>query len=276
MRERNRGRGENQKSKIQQNRYDEDQAKRLRELMKRVVTIASGKGGVGKTTLSVNIANEISKMGKKVMLVDADLSLANADMLLGVIPKRHIGHYIEGNAPLRSVVVRVRPNFEFIPAASGVTKLTKLTENQFRKIKAIVSDTNSNIVIFDSAAGIGQNVIRFSLISSTVLLVVSPDPVSITDSYALIKVITKSGYSGRIFVVINMVTNEKEKHIAFNTLKKVSEKYLGLSPEFLGYVPWDEKVKESFKLQKLVTEAFPNSQASYHIRKISEELIKRM
>ncbi len=253
----------------------EDQAKRLREIMgKKVITICSGKGGVGKTTISVALSIELSKLNRKVLLIDADLSLANADLLLGVVPKFHIGNYLEGNVNLNSIIEEINPNLEFIPAASGITKFTNLTDAQLRKIKNLISSRNPQIVIFDAPAGIGENVINFCKMASHIVLVITPDPVSITDAYALMKIIKKEVMSNKnIFTIVNMISKLSEKDIAHSTISKVAEKYLGIVPKLLGSIPYDESVRESFRLQKPFNIVFPKSKASESIRQIAKDLL---
>lgn len=252
----------------------EDQAKRLRELMgKKIFAIASGKGGVGKTTIAVNLSIELARLGKKTLLLDGDVSLANADLLLGITPKKHIGHYIQGNSSLEEIIEMVDTNLYFIPGASGVTKLTNLTDSNIKKISDILSRLDSNIVVVDLPAGIGRNVISLAMLSQNLIVVVTPDPVSVTDSYSMIKVLTKSGYTSKIYVIVNMIRNQREKEITFSTLQKVAYKYLGISPELLGAITLDESVRESFCLQKPYVKAFPKARASADIKEIALKLI---
>ncbi|GBD03095.1 Flagellum site-determining protein YlxH [bacterium HR19] len=253
-----------------------DQAEKLRRISKKIISVASGKGGVGKTTIAVNLAYGISQTGRKTLLVDADLTLANADLILGITPKKHIGHYLEGNISLNELIEKINDKLDFIAGSSGIVKLNQLTENQMKKIKNIFNEWDGNIIILDLPAGIGKNVINFSLISQAVIVVINPDPVSITDSYALSKVISKSGFQGKIFVVVNMVSNPREKDIAFFTFRNVCQKYLGITPELLGSIPFDESVRESFRMQKLLINSFPKSKASESIKKMIQEIISKI
>lgn len=252
-----------------------DQAEKLRELMrKKVFAVASGKGGVGKTTVSVNLSVELSRLGKKVLLIDGDISLANADIILGITPKKHIGHYIQGNSSIDEIIERVDTNLYFVPGASGVVRLTNLTENSLKKIKDIFSYFQSDITIIDLPAGIGKNAISLGMIADIIIVVVTPDPVSVTDCYSFIKVLTKSGFGGKIYVIVNMVRNQREKDVTFNTLNKVSQKYLGIQINLLGHISYDESVRESFCLQKPYVKTFPKSKASSDIKDIARKIIE--
>ncbi len=255
-----------------------DQAERLREVMGKkigkIFAIASGKGGVGKTTISVNISIELAKLGKKVLLIDGDISLANADIILGVVPKKHIGHYIQGNSSLEEVIEKVDTNLFFIPGASGVTKLTNLTDSNIRKIKDITTSFDSDITLIDLPAGIGRNAISLAMISNYVIVVATPDPVSVTDAYSFIKVLNKAGFGGKIFIIANMVRNQREKDITFSTLQKVSQKYLGISLDYLGSISYDDSVRESFYIQKPYIKIFPKSKSSNDTREISRKILE--
>lgn len=251
-----------------------DQADKLREYMgRKIFAIASGKGGVGKTTVAVNLAVELARIGKKILLVDGDISLANADLLLGISPKKHIGHYIQGNSSLEEVIEVVDVNLYFVPGASGVMKLTSLTESNLRKIQEIFNYPDSGIVVVDLPAGIGKNVISLAMMSPNVIVVVTPDPVSVTDSYSLIKVLTRSGYHGNIYVIVNMVKNQRERELTFSTLQKVTQKYLGRSIEFLGHISFDEAIRESFCLQRPYVKVFPKSKAAEDMREIAKNIV---
>lgn len=254
----------------------EDQAERLREVMKKknkVFAMASGKGGVGKTTLSVNLSIEIAKLGKKVLLIDGDVSLANADIILGIVPKKHIGHYIQGNSSLEEIIEKVDTNLFFIPGASGIAKLTNLTEANIKKIKDITTNFDSDITLIDLPAGIGKNAISLAIMSNYVIVVVTPDPVSVTDAYSFVKVLAKSGFEGKIFIIVNMVRNPREKEITYSTLQRVSQKYLGISVHFLGAVNYDEAVRDSFFLQKPFIKVFPKAKSSSDTREIARKIL---
>lgn len=251
----------------------EAQAETLKRIAgKKIITVSSGKGGVGKTTVAVNVALATSDMGKRTLLIDADFPLGNADIILGVVPKVHIRHYIEGSKSFDEVRVEV-DSLSFIPASSGSDRLSILPEGKLERIIHDIRMSNFDFIFIDTQAGIGSNVIWFNSISSLAMIVVNPEPASIMDAYALIKTLRRRRITKDISVVCNMAS-EREAHAAFTTLERAVGKFLGMSASFMGSIPRDERVFLSFRIQKPLVKAFPQSPASESVRKIAQALVK--
>jgi flagellar biosynthesis protein FlhG len=245
-----------------------DQAAGLRKMVHtkpvRVIAVTSGKGGVGKTNVSVNLGVSLSKMGKEVMLLDADLGLANIDVLLGLRPTMNLSHVMEGQCNLEEIILDGPAGLKVIPAASGVQKMAELSPMENAGIIRAFSDLNArmDVLIVDTAAGIADSVISFAKASQEVVVVVCDEPASITDAYALIKLMSQEHGQQRFRVLSNMVRSVQEGRNLFAKISRVTDQYLDVTLDFMGMIPFDEKVRKAVQKQKSVVDIFPDCSAS--------------
>jgi len=243
----------------------------------RVICVSSGKGGVGKSNIVVNLACAFDLMGKKVLVLDADLGLANIDVLLGLAPKENISHVLEGKRQLREVLVSGPGNIRIMPASSGVQELTRLTDEQKLQFLQLLDEleTDVDILLVDTAAGISDTVLYFNLAAHERIVVVTPEPTSLTDAYALIKVLYTRHGERHFRILANSVHNEKGGKSIFAQMSKVADHFLdGISLDFLGSIPNDPDVPRAVLQQKALVEAFPNAPAARAFITIAEKIIK--
>ncbi|MDX8392187.1 MAG: MinD/ParA family protein [Mariprofundaceae bacterium] len=225
-----------------------------------VIAVASGKGGVGKTFFSLQLAARSAQQGKRVLLMDADLGLANADVMLGISAPCAIHQVLEGHAHLKDIIVDSGHDFDVLPGGSGLHGLTALAAHQQQLIldemAAIGSDYD--IVIIDTAAGIGDNVLYFVSAAESALVVLSPDPTSLTDAYALIKVLSQQRDMDHFMVVVNQA-DEVEAQIVFRRLLSVADRYLNVNLNYMGFLPHTHSVRNSIQAQAPFSQDFPPS-----------------
>ncbi len=238
--------------------------KQVRQSNTRIMAITSGKGGVGKTNIVANLGFSLTQLGKKVMILDADLGLGNMDVLLGLAPKYNFSHVVMGTKSISEIVIPGPGDMKILPASSGIEELTRLTDKQKSRLLTsldLMLDS-IDILLIDTGAGISENVMYFNTSAQEIIVVVSPEPTSVTDAYALMKVLSLD-YSEKHFnLVVNLAKTPKEANELYWQLKLVTDRFLGISMEYMGYVLSDERVKEGVKLQKIVSEIYPNTQAS--------------
>jgi flagellar biosynthesis protein FlhG len=271
-----------------------DQANRLREIVKKinndniaspvgaiksnakVFTITSGKGGVGKTNVTVNLAIALSDMGYRVVVIDADLGLANIDVVLGTMPKYSLVDVIKNGKNILDILCTGPKNVKFISGGSGVEELTRLTNSEleiFIKNIALL-DKIADIILIDTGAGISENVVRFVMAANDVILVTTPEPTAITDAYALVKAIGIRDSKKSIKLIINRSENAIEAQTAMQKLNMVSQKFLKMKLQFLGYISNDPLVSKAVKQQKPFILLFPDSFAGKNMVEISKKVIK--
>lgn len=240
----------------------------------RVIAVTSGKGGVGKTNVSANLAVLAAKMGKRVLVIDADLGLANIEIVFGLKPRYHMGDLLDGRLTIEDVLVDGPYGMKILPAGSGVQSLTQLDEAQKLRLMAALEPVEEmfDLVIVDSGAGIGDNVLFFVGAAQEALLVVSPEPTSLVDAYAVVKVLSQQAGIRHFSVVINPVVDELPAREIFQKLTTVTSRFLSASLRHLGYIPRDENLHRAIMAQKPVVEAFPLSPASRAITGIAEKL----
>ena len=239
----------------------------------RVVSVASGKGGVGKTCISVNLAIALAKQGKKVVLFDADLQLANIDVMIGINSEFSLQHVISGEMSLKDVMVNGPSGVSIVTGGSGVAQLMhagpKRMATFFAQIDALAE--SFDILLFDCAAGLDNRVFAFLTRSDEALVVTTPEPTSITDAYALIKVLSKRDPEAVIRVLINRVATEHEARNVFEIIKTTAQNYLDVDLLFGGYVRQDSAFVESMKKRQAMMVAYPNCRAASDLENVARE-----
>ncbi len=240
----------------------------------RVMAVTSGKGGVGKTNVTVNLAVAMGKLGKRVLILDADLSLGNVDVLLGLTPKYTLDDVINGDRRVSEVMVEGPDGVMILPAANGIRELTTLGATQrtalLERLDPLSRDFD--VVLLDTAPGISSNVIFFALLAEEITVIISPEPYSLTDSYALIKVLSRDHAHRRFRVLVNMAKSANEGLTVFRKLARVTDQYLDVSMDYLGCVPHDEMLTEAVLKQAAVVDAFPRARSS----RVFSEVARRM
>ena len=242
----------------------------------RVITVASGKGGVGKTNVSANLAMSLTNMGKKVLLMDADLGLGNVDVMLGVHPVYNLSHVINGERTLEEVIVEGPSGIKIIPASSGVKNMAELTPEEHVGLVRAFSELGNEIdvLLIDTAAGISDSVVTFSRAAQEVLVVVCDEPASITDAYALMKVLNKDHGLQRFRILVNMVHSVQQGRELFAKLLKVTDKFLDVTLDFVGTVPFDDYLRKAVQRQRAVCDVYPRCRSSLAFKKLAQAVDK--
>ncbi len=268
-----------------------DQAEQLRNIVRmnnqtqsskkvaRVITVTSGKGGVGKSNMSVNLALQLRKLGKSVLIFDADFGLANIEVLFGAIPQFNLGDVIYRDKNIKDVITTGPMDIKFISGGTGIDGLGNLGKEQIQKLVTNLAELDSlaDIIIIDTGAGISDSVLDFVMSGSEVVLVTTPEPTSITDSYSLLKAINRNkDYDKsnlRIRVAVNKVSSQNEGKALFSKLNVVVQRFLDLSIEYLGAIPMDESIYKAVMQQSPVSLKFPNSKATRAYEDIARIII---
>ncbi len=256
-----------------------DQAAGLRRMARpkpvRVVAVSSGKGGVGKTSVTVNLATALVQMGRRTMIFDADLGLANVDVMLGLQPKLNLAHVLAGECTLEEIVLDAPGGVQVIPASSGVQRMAELSPSEHAGMIRAFGELSTELDVFlvDTAAGISDSVVSFSTAAQEVLLVVCDEPASITDAYALIKLLNRDHGVRRFRILANMVHSAQEARELFGKLVKVTDRFLDeVVLDFVGGVPWDEHLRKSVKRQRPVVDAYPRSPVAIAFNRVAQKV----
>lgn len=255
-----------------------DQASGLRRMKQnklvKVIAVTGGKGGVGKTNVSLNVAISLGMQGKKVLVLDADLGLANCDVMLGLRVEKNLSHVLSGECELDDVLVTGPGGIRIVPATSGSQSMVDLSPGEHAGLIRAFSELRSeyDVLIIDTAAGISDMVLSFSRAAQDVLVVVCDEPTSITDAYALIKLLNREHKVHKFKIAANMVRSLKEGHDLFGKLTKVTDRFLDVALELTSIIPFDENIRKSVRRQKAIVEAFPKSPASIAYRTLAKRI----
>ncbi len=237
----------------------------------RVIAVSGGKGGVGKTTVAVNLATALAQAGSRVMLLDGDLGLANVDVLLGLAPRYTLAHVLAGERTLEEILLETPSGLRVAPAASGVARMASLGPAEHVALVRAFSGLASQLdtLIVDTSAGIADGVLQFSQAAQHVLVVLRDEPASITDAYALIKVLSRERGVQRFRVVVNMTREPGQGMAVFQRLQRVALRYLEVAVEYVGEIPDDLWLGRAVREQRPVLDAYPSSRAAIAFKKLA-------
>ena len=240
----------------------------------RTIAVTGGKGGVGKSNVAVNVALELASAGWSVSLLDADLALANADVLLGVNPQFHLGHVLNGEKRLDEIIVATENGLRLIPGGSGIEELANLSKAQQTRLVAELTamEDDADFMIIDTSAGIGHNVTSVMNAASDVIIVTTPDPTAVVDAYATIKVLHKVSPTKPIWIVVNDVVGIGDAEQVFGQLQSAAKRFLQHRLELIGSIPRDGELAEAVRQQVPVVEYAPDTPASRSLRLIARQL----
>jgi len=242
----------------------------------KVIAVSGGKGGVGKTNVSLNTAISLGKQGKKVLVLDADLGLANVDVMLGLRVTRNLSHVLSGECELDDIIIEGPEGIKIIPATSGTQSMVDLTTAEHAGLIRAFSDmkTPFDVLLVDTAAGISDMVLSFCRAAQDVMLVVCDEPTSITDCYALMKLLSRDHGMFKFKVVANMVRSPKEGQQLFGKLAKVTDRFLDVALDLVAVIPFDENIRKSVRKQQAIVQAFPDSPASIAFKSLAKKIIQ--
>lgn len=266
-----------------------DQAEQLRNIIKanqgpmrplaRVITVTSGKGGVGKSNVSINLALQFRKMGQRVIILDADFGLANIEIMFGTVPKHNLCDLIYQGKNIKDIITWGAGDVGFISGGSGIVGMSNLSRDYLNYIiqNLVQLDAIADVIIIDTGAGISDAVLEFLVASGEILLVTTPEPTSITDSYSLLKALNRhprfSKENSKIKVIANRVNKISDGQILFAKLEVVVSRYLKLPIEYLGAIPWDTQLSDAVMQQKPVSLSNPNAKSSLAFEEIATKLM---
>ncbi|MCR4425769.1 MAG: MinD/ParA family protein [Firmicutes bacterium] len=240
----------------------------------RVIAVTSGKGGVGKTNFVINLAVVLSDLGARVTILDADMGLANVDVILGISPRHNLHHVINGTLSLREIVVRGPRDVEIIPGGSGLREIADLDQSARQALISSLTDVvqGRDILVVDTGAGLSRNVMDFVLATREVVVITAPEPTAMADAYAMIKVISREKPDTTVRLVVNQCSSREEAQHVADQLSLLSNRFLSFNVDALGYLPIDPAVPKAVKQRQIFALAFPYCPASAAMLAIARRL----
>ena len=241
----------------------------------RLIAVTSGKGGVGKTSITVNLAIQLCRSGYRVVIIDGDLGLANVEVIMGIVPKYSMYDLINSKLDLSDVLIEGPAGIKFISGGTGIVELANLDKQEFDRILCTMSalDNYADFILIDTGAGISSGVTGFVLAAREVILVTSPEPTSITDAYAVLKVISQNNANCSVRLILNMVEGPREAEDVLGRLNTAAERFLGTGIKSLGYLVRDPAVGKAIKMQTPLMVAFPKCAAARDMARIAERIL---
>lgn len=258
--------------------YKQDQAEGMRRMAQlkpvRALAVTSGKGGVGKSNVSINLGIALRAMGRQVLLLDADMSLANVDVLLGLQPRYNLSHVLSGERTLEEILVEAPGGLKLIPAASGIQRMSELSGAEQAGIIRAFSEFNQDFdfLVVDTAAGISSSVVNFARACQDIVVVLCDEPTSLTDAYAFIKLLNRDYSIYRFQIVANMVQNAAQAQALFVKLCRVTDRYLDVTLNLLGAIPHDNFLRKAVQKQTAVIQAFPQSPSAQAFHQLARRV----
>lgn len=240
----------------------------------RVFSITSGKGGVGKTAVVANTAVTLAKMGKSVLIVDADLGLANVDVVFGLAPQYNLNHFFSGEQELENIMVEGPHGLKILPAGSGIQNFTRLDGHHKMRLLDSLDGLHDefDFVLIDTEAGISENVTYFNTAAQEIFVITTPEPTAITDAYALMKLLSTQFHEKHFHLIVNQISNDEEALDVYRKLTIVSNRYLDISIDYMGSIPYDRLMIESIRKQKVYVDLHPNSKIAGAFNSLAKRL----
>lgn len=264
-----------------------DQAAALRALVKekkenqkvetrnaRIITISSGKGGVGKSNVVVNLGITLQKMGKKVLIFDADIGMGNDDIILGIYPKHNIYDVVLGKVTIKDSIIKGSEGISLLAGGSALNKIEEFTTVQRESFISNLKELNDfDYILMDTGAGVSRTVLGFIAACDDVILVTTPEPTALTDAYSLIKAVSHFKLKNNANVIVNRSYTHDEGLETFNKFAHAAQKFIGFELLYLGFIYDDKKLEQAVRMQKPVTISFPKADSSKCIKKIAQNII---